>query len=82
MRKKESIMSQVVARVPIGATIDVTSRGDEWCAVRYDGKSGYMMTKFIQFGDSATYICTISGLSKEEADALAKQYKNCTVTQG
>ncbi len=82
MRKKESTLSLIVTRVPIGSTIEVTSRGDEWCAVKYDGKSGYMMTKFIRFGQADTYTCTIRGLTKEQADEIAKQYKNCTVTQG
>lgn len=81
MRAKASLLSTIVARVPIGATVDVTDRGDEWCAVKYSGKSGYMMTKFLNFGGEPTYTCTITGLTKAQADALAQQYPTCTVKQ-
>lgn len=81
MRSRPSTVATIVMRVPIGATVGVTKHEPEWCAIQYAGKSGYMMTKFLRFDNEQKYTCTISGLTKDQADALAKQYPNCVITQ-
>ncbi len=95
IRKRASTDSPLVERVPIGDTVEVTEKGDEWCKVSYrDNKRatwrGYMMTKFLIFqeepddpGDLPTgYTVTIPGLTKEEADALVAQYPDAYIGVG
>lgn len=43
--------AKVLTTIPYGAKIIVTSRGTTWCAASYGGYSGYVMTKFLSFGD-------------------------------
>ena len=49
LRKQPSTSATVVVRIPDGATVVV--EGDatgEWCKASYDGREGYVMTKFLQ----------------------------------
>ncbi len=54
MRVKPSITSNLVERVPVGAEVDVVSRGSEWSMVKYDGLTGYMMSRYLTTTDSST----------------------------
>ncbi len=54
MRVKPSITSNLVERVPVGAEVDVVSRGSEWSMVKYDGLTGYMMSRYLTTTDSGT----------------------------
>ena len=49
MRSKPSTNASIVMQVKIGTIVDVYEKGDDWCRVGYDGKTGYMMTKFLDF---------------------------------
>lgn len=49
IRASKSTSSAIVARVPINTIIDVTEKGSDWCGVSFSGKTGYMMTKFLDF---------------------------------
>lgn len=49
LRSADSKNSPVLTTIPRGASVIVTERGDTWCAVRYDGVSGYVMTKYLLF---------------------------------
>ena len=48
LRKSPSLSAALVERVPIGADIDIIELGDTWSKVEANGKTGYMMTEFIQ----------------------------------
>ncbi len=54
MRVKPSITSNLVDRVPVGAAVDVVSKGSEWSMVKYDGLTGYMMSRYLTTTDSGT----------------------------
>ena len=41
--------AKILFRVPNGAQVQVTSKGPVWCAVTYQGMSGYVMTSFLSF---------------------------------
>ena len=45
--------SQVLTTIPSGTQIQVTKRGDTWCAVFYDGFAGYVMTRYLSFSGNA-----------------------------
>jgi len=49
LREQPSTAARVLMTIPKGESIIVTSRGAEWCAVRYAGISGHVMTKFLSF---------------------------------
>ena len=80
MRKRPSATAALVERVPIGAVVDVLEQCDEWYRIRWDGKTGYMMKKFIILEQEPpvekTYTVIIPGLSESEANALCEKYPN------
>lgn len=47
LRKTASDRAGVLGTIPNGAALTVTGKGDAWCAVIYNGMSGYVMTKFL-----------------------------------
>lgn len=47
LRKTPSTRGALLKQVPLGTKIDIVEPGEEWCAVKYNGISGYMMAKFI-----------------------------------
>ena len=59
--KNSSGNSNIIAQVPIGTVVDVYENGSDWCEIGYDGKDGYMMTKFLNFNASPTPTPTPSG---------------------
>lgn len=52
LRAEESGSARVLDQIPNYARITVTKRGNVWCAVIYNGQSGYVMTSFLTFTDS------------------------------
>lgn len=48
MRAKASTAGAKLAAVPIGTVVDVTSNEGGWSAIVYEGKSGYMMSKYLK----------------------------------
>ena len=54
LRKSASDSVAVLATIPNGAEVTVTNRGTTWCAVTYNGVSGYVMTKFLYIPAAAT----------------------------
>jgi len=49
LREQPTTAARVLMTIPRGESIIVTSRGTEWCAVRYAGFSGYVMTQYLTF---------------------------------
>ena len=47
MRQGASLNKKIVMRVPVGQTVEIVSPGEGWAKVRYDGKYGYIMAKFL-----------------------------------
>lgn len=54
IRERQSTASGLVERVPVGAEIEVIENLGEWCQVKYGKRSGYMMTKYLQFSEDGT----------------------------
>jgi len=52
MRQEASAGSTILTTIPRSATVTVTSKGDTWCAVTYNGYSGYAMSVYLQFSNS------------------------------
>ena len=48
MRKTDSSKGKLVCEIPNNAIIEADETSDEWCHVNYNGKSGYVMTKYLK----------------------------------
>lgn len=84
MRSSPKVTAPLIERVPIGETVDVLKKGDEWSRVKWKWYKGYMKSRFLIFEDTPQnwYTVTISGLTKEQADGLCSEYPNAEVTVG
>ena len=75
MRAKPSTLCRLYWEVPVGAQVVLMEKGDTWSEIIYAGQSGYMMTKFLREGEAVPlYTVTIKGLTKEQAEELARTY--------
>ena len=86
MRAKPSTSCKLYWDVPIGSTVIVDEAGSPWCGIKWDGRMGYMMTKFLQFEESpplpGMYTVTIQNLTKEQAEELCREWGNATMAAG
>ena len=48
LRKKASTSSDYIDKVPVGTVVELLEWDDEWSLIRYNGREGYMMSKFLQ----------------------------------
>ena len=51
IRKNQDKTSPLVDRVPVGEKVTLEHYGEEWSRVEYNGKTGYIMTKFLIIGE-------------------------------
>lgn len=75
MRAGTSTGAALVDRVPVGDTVTVLEYGDAWCRVSYNGKTGWMMRRYLAFpSDAATETDAPAGtVSIQLPRALAEQ---------
>ena len=64
LREKASLEARVLGQYWTGTWIEVTEKGEEWSKVKVAGKEGYMMTRFLNFGESGAtlYVRTNTGI--------------------
>lgn len=80
LRSDKSQSAAIIARIPQKAYVRVLSTGATWCYVDYNGKTGYVMTKFLSFAKLAgsseglqpTLIKSSGNLYKEQSTSSAK----------
>lgn len=51
MRQQPSKSSKIVDQVPVGNTITVLEDQGQWCKVAYDGRTGWMMSNYLEYLD-------------------------------
>lgn len=49
MRRVPSRSSDIIAKVPVGAEVQVAGDSGQWCQVEYQGKGGYMMSNYLEY---------------------------------
>ncbi len=54
LRQQPKAGSTILRTIPQSATVAVSTYGTEWCAVVYEGTSGYAMTAFLTLAGTAT----------------------------
>ena len=53
LRKEARDSAKVLRTIPQGDAVSVLQRGDTWCQVAYNGQTGYVMTRYLRFGETA-----------------------------
>ena len=47
LRRKASTSSELLDRIPMGAVVSVLEEKGDWCYITYDGKRGYVQTRYL-----------------------------------
>ena len=79
LRKKKSTLSTRLAEVPCGDTVEVLDFDEEWSKVRWQGKTGYMMSKYLVFEEDDLYTVKISGLTLAEVKSLQANFADVEI---
>lgn len=76
LRKKPTTAGALIDRVSCGASVEILSDMGEWCKVEWNGKTGYMMSKFLIFDEvqEDLFCVTIHDLPKSLAEEIANIY--------
>jgi hypothetical protein len=80
MRAKPSTSCKTYWDIPIGTTVIVDVSGDEWSQITCNGRTGYMMTKFLVL-DGVYYTVTIPHLTMPDADNLVKTFPGAVIEE-
>lgn len=75
LRETASLTGKVLGQYPTGTLVEITEAGDEWCKVTVNGKTGYMMTKYLS-RESQSITATVKtnsgiGLNLRESPSLS-----------
>lgn len=64
LRQTPSLDAKVLGQYWTGTWVEILDKGDTWCKVSVGGKSGYMMTKFLNMGSTGNtlYVRTNTGI--------------------
>lgn len=73
MRAKPSAMCRLYWDIPIGTEVVLVTPGDKWSEIIAQGRSGYMLSKYLYTKDD-TCTLIIPGLTRAQAAALMVEY--------
>ena len=48
MRRTPSLKGALIMRIKLGEIVEIIEPGEEWCKIKYQKKTGYMMAKFLE----------------------------------
>ena len=83
LRAESSEASEQLTQLLFGETVDVLEYGETWCRVRWQKKTGYMMTEFLLFSEPEDLYCvTIHDLPKALAEEIANVYGGSITREG
>lgn len=72
MRAAPSTSSMVLAQIPYGTSLETEFTTEEWSKVTYNGKTGYVMNKFL--GESTNQV------TKEDLQRIYNSLKSTLLT--
>lgn len=81
LRKRPSIKSALVDRVPCGETVEILNDEGEWSQVRWKNETGYMMSTFL-IKDQELVSVLIPDIPFEEAENLIRMYPGAEIWDG
>ena len=47
MRRTPSLKGALIMRIKLGEIVEIIEPGEEWCKIKYQKKTGYMMAQFL-----------------------------------
>ena len=47
MRRTPSLKGALITRIKLGEIVEIIEPGEEWCKIKYQKKTGYMMAQFL-----------------------------------
>ena len=84
MRDNPSSSAKILHQIAVGQIVDVTSAADDWSAITWNGKSGYMMSKYLKKVDGSdnnkVWYVRIECDSEAQAKAIAQILAKAQVT--
>lgn len=54
LRETASAQARVLLMIPDGAQVTLLEKGTEWSRIRYQGSTGYVMTRYLSIGQNAS----------------------------
>lgn len=87
LRERMDESSPSILLIGMGQSVIVTDKGDPWCAIRYEGQTGYMLTSQLSFTDSgatgvSAIVATQSGSLNLRKEASAGSTILTTIPKG
>ena len=82
MRAKPSTKCRLYWDVPVGSEVIVDEKGDEWSRITWEGREGWMMTRFLDFREEPaeeTYTVIIPGLTRDQAEEVCAEWENAII---
>ena len=75
-RKRPSRLSALVDKVPCNDQVELVTYGDDWSLIRWQKKTGYMMSKylFIDDIDMKYYTVTVEHVRRDVAEDIVETY--------
>lgn len=73
LRKSNTTVSTVIAKVPVGSRVEVETDFGQWCKIHWEGKTGYMMSNYLEYDDQSDE--TDAGLSPEDHEKIEAALK-------
>lgn len=84
MRQSPSSAAKVITQIAVGQVVDVISAADEWSTITWNGKSGYMMSKYLQKVDGSennkVWYVRLECDSETQAKAIAQILQKAKAT--
>ena len=80
MRARPTIHCDLYWDVPIGSIVDVLEPSADWCKIRWTGRTGYMMSEFLQMNETILYTCHVPHLTEDQARVLLSRYPGSWIT--
>ncbi|MEH7886702.1 SH3 domain-containing C40 family peptidase [Bacillus sp. JJ1609] len=72
VRNQPSTTGKVIATLAKGYNVTVSSQGNGWARISFNGKVGYVSSKYIASGSTVTTASTVSSNYKSKAISIAK----------
>lgn len=82
MRRKADAQSVVVERIPNGSKVEAGEREGEWSRITYQGKNGYVKTKYLSFSIEEEARSTADSAQPDEETEAAEEQKEPPIQTG
>lgn len=53
LREEPNVGQNIIAKVPVGSTVEIIQDSGQWCEIGYSGKVGWMMANYLEYAGQA-----------------------------